>query len=173
MYELKDIEVKGVEIALNRNFAGAVLPARRIADLYYGVALPAPWQSRVEPAEYHQAGMVAAQPGVLRISGSKDTQVFQWVELKNHKFARAQVNVRGKVSTSGVVMITLGWLDNQQRHLGTTTMRLPEGEWSEWVTLTQADNVPVNAAWVGVGFRVQDQAKDDWVEACDFSLRTL
>ena len=169
--QMHSVDVSGEELVINGRLAGPVRPARRVAGLDYGVALPAPWQSRVEPSQHHQAGVVEALPGVLRIAGSKDTQVFQWVELRNHGFTRAQVEIRGRVPVSGVVTLTLGWLDDQHRHLGMTVMRLPEGEWSEWVTLVQAGAAPAGAVWVGVGVRIQHQFADDWVELRHFSLK--
>jgi len=168
---LRAVDAEGDELLVNGAFGGPVRPARRIGGLTYGVALPAHWQSRVEPAEHHQAGLKADEPGVLRIAGTKDTQVFQWVALGDRAFARAQVSVRGRVSVSGVAMLTLGWLDTDHRHLGITVIRLPEGEWPEWVDLVQAGSAPKGAAWVGLSLRVQHQAPEDWVEARGFSLR--
>jgi hypothetical protein len=169
--KLQAVAARGEELAINGSLAGPTKLERRIAGLTFGVALPDPWLSQVEPSQHHRAGLVEDMPGVLRIGGSKDTQVFQWVESGNYTFARVQAKIRGRVSVSGVAMLTLGWLDAQHRHLGTTVMRLPEGEWPEWVTLVQAGAAPAGAVWVGIGIRVQHQAKDDWVEVTELSLR--
>ena len=169
--DLRAVEPEGEELLVNGAFGGPVRPARQIGGLTYGAALPVPWQSRVEPAEHHRAGLEPDRPGVLRIAGSKDTQIFQWASLSQRTFARAQVSLRGRVSVSGIAMLTLGWLDTEQRHLGITVIRLPEGEWPEWVDLIQAGTAPKGAAWVGISLRVQHQAPDDWIEARAFSLR--
>jgi hypothetical protein len=168
---LQAIRVSGVEVAVNGKMLGPVTPARRIAGLEYSVALPPGWQSRVEPSQFHQARIINGADGVLRVSGSKDTQVFQWVELQKYQFAQAQVQVRGQVSPSGVVSLILGWLDRQNRHLGMTVMRLPEGHWSDWTALTQAAAAPSGAFSVGIGMRIQHQQADDWIEIRGFSLK--
>ena len=169
--DLRAVEAEGEELLANGNFAGPVQPARQIAGLTYGVALPAPWIGRVEPAEHHLAGLKTDEPGVLRIAGSKETQVFQWTALGDRTFVRAQVKMRGRVSVSGIAMLSLGWLDADHRHLGITVIRLPEGEWPTWIDLMQAGAPPQGAAWVGISIRIQHQAPDDWIEAMGFSLR--
>jgi hypothetical protein len=168
---LHAIRVLGVEVAVNGKLLGPVTPPRRIAGLEYSVALPPGWQSRVEPSQFHQALIINGADGVLRVIGSKDTQVFQWIDLQKYQFAQAQVQVRGQVSPSGVVTLILGWLDRQNRHLGLTVMRLPEGHWPDWTALTQAAVAPSGAFSVGIGMRIQHQEADDWVEIRGFSLR--
>jgi hypothetical protein len=165
------VQHDGRELVINGSLTGLQKPERRIAGLTYSVAMPEPWQSRVEPVQFHQAELSDGAPHVLKISGTKDTSVFQWCALDDATFALGQVMMRGRVSCSGVAMLTLGWLDAQHRHLGTTVIRLPEGEWSDWHALRQATAAPVGAAWVGIGVRIQHQLKDDWVEVKNFSLK--
>lgn len=161
----------GDELIANPDLRGPLQSARVIAGLAYKIALPAPWQSKVEPSEHQTAGIKGGQPGVLFISGSKDAEVFQWVPLGQRSFVRAQMQLRGHVSESTVVMLTLSWLDANHRHLKMAAVRLPEGEWPAWVDLVQADEAPAGAAWVGLSLTVRHQAKDDWIEAKGFSLR--
>ena len=161
----------GRELAINGGMAGPLKPERQIAGLTYSVALPEPWQSQVEPVQWHRVTWSDDAARVLKISGTKDTALFQWCALEGATFALAQVKMRGRVSPSGVAMLTIGWLDAQQRHLGMTVIRLPEGEWSDWQTLRQAAKAPAEAFWVGVGIRIQHQLKDDWVEVKEFSLK--
>jgi hypothetical protein len=165
------VQRDGRELAINGGLAGALKPERQSAGLTYSVALPEPWQSRVEPVQWHRVAWSGDAARVLKISGTKDTAVFQWCALDGVTFALAQAEMRGRVSSSGVAMLTIGWLDSQQRHLGTTVIRLPEGEWHGWQTLRQAAKAPAGAVWVGVGIRIQHQLKDDWVEVKEFSLR--
>lgn len=168
---LMAVQNSGDELIANPELRGPLQSARVIAGLAYKVALPAPWQSKVEPSEYQTAGIKAGQPGVLFIGGSKDAEVFQWAALGKRSFVRAQVKMRGRVSESTVVMLTLSWLDANHRHLKMSAIRLPEGEWPAWVDLVQADETPTGAAWVGLSLTVRHQAKDDWIEAQGFSLR--
>ncbi|MBP6505926.1 MAG: DUF4838 domain-containing protein [Opitutaceae bacterium] len=154
---------------INGYFQGLPNPVRKIAGLTYSLSLPEPWQSRVEPAEHH---MMSLTLGVVRIAGTKDATLFQWVQIPRGALAmNAAVDVRGHVSNSGVVKLTLGWLDAEHRHLGLTVVRLPEGEWPQWQTLIQAAEPPKGAVWVGIGARIQHQEKSDWVELRNFTLR--
>ena len=50
-------------------------------------------------------------------------------------------------------------------------MRLPEGQWTEPLVLSQGGFPPPGAAYVGVGVRIEHQSEDDWVEVSDFRLR--
>lgn len=163
----------GRDIPLNGSLEGPTRPARALAGLTYGVALPHPWQSKVEPAESQRAALVPGAPPVLRIEGSKDTQVFQWLPMTDRGGHRATVQLRGRLSPSGLTALTLGWLDKDQRILGVTMMRLPEGEWPEWVELVQAGRPPAGSHYVGIGIAVQHQGPGDWIEAREFSLRSL
>jgi hypothetical protein len=180
--ELKALPVPRVEAAVKAwerraqlvaradfTFAGTLKPARQIAGLTYGVALPAPWHSRVEPYQTHTATWPESGR-VLRIAGSKDTAVYQWVPAQPGKVHCASVRLRGHLSPSAIATLTLGWLDKDQHHLGLTVARLPEGDWPHWSQLLQGAVAPANAAWVGVGVRVQHQAKDDWIEVESPSL---
>jgi hypothetical protein len=81
------------------------------------------------------------------------------------------VQIRGKVSPGNLTVLTLGWMDTNQRSLDFSTMRLPEGVWPEWVTLQQGGQPPAGARAVGIGVRIEHQTGDDWVEVRDFSLR--
>ena len=145
------------------SFTGRCAPARRIAGLDYGIALPPPWQSRMEPYQTNQANWT--EPGkVLRIGGTEETSVFQWLPAAPEKYYRASVVIRGRLSLSAIANLTLGWLDKDQKPLGLTVLRLPEGDWPEWGELLQGAVAPHQAAWVGVGIHVQHQAKDDWIE---------
>lgn len=153
--------------------SGALKPGRTIAGLPYGVSLPSEWTSQVEPAEFHRAEFVGAgEDRVLRISGSKDTRLSQWTPIGGAGLHHGVIAVRGRVSTGVIVRLIFAWLDAQHQHVGWTSVRLPDGEWPEWVSLRQAGLPPKGAAWVGLGWRVQNQVKGDWVEAKGFSLRS-
>lgn len=161
------------ELARNGALVGTAVPARRIAGLEYGVALPAEWTSRVEPVQYHHAELQEKEGGrLLRISGTKDTSVSQWDPVGGAGLHRAGVSVRGHVSPGTIVSLTFAWLDEHERHLGFKAMRLPDGNWPEWVVLQQAGPPPAGAVWVGIGLRVQNQVAGDWIEVKDFYLRT-
>jgi hypothetical protein len=164
---------RGSYRALNGNLDGPVRKGRVLAGLIYGVDLPVEWQSKVEPFATHRARIVPGVPNSLRIDASKDTAVYQWLPIIWGGFHIARVDMRGRVSPSAVATLTLGWLDKNQRHLGVTTMRLPEGEWGDWVELAQGQRAPDGAFYVGVGIRVQHQAHDDWIEVRNFRLQAI
>lgn len=158
------------KLPINGELSGPLKPARLIASLTYEVALPEFWQSRVEPAEHHRAKL---NGGILRISGTKTTAVYRWLRLPvGTTEVRATAQVRGMVSNSGVVNLTLGWLDANEKHLGLSSVRLPEGEWPDWRTLLQAARPPEGAVWVGIGVTVMHQTPTDWIDAEKFALQT-
>lgn len=162
----------GKELMSNADLGGPLLPARRIAGLTYGVALPSGWLSRVEPAQFHRAELVEANgQRTLRVEGTKDSHVWQWVALPNRGWYEAEILVRGQASRGASVSLVAAFLDASHRHLMLKTHRLPEGEWPDWVMLRQAITPPPNAAWVGLGLRVQYQERGDWVEARGFTLK--
>jgi hypothetical protein len=145
------------------------------AGLAFGIGLPEGWNSQVEPTELHRGELTANAVHTgnrgLRISGATNTTVFRWLPAAPGAFYAAQVQVRGRVTSSNAVTLTLGWLDGQQRHIGTVkVIRLPDGTWPDWQTLTQGARAPATAAWVGIGTRVQNQMAGDWAEFDDFSL---
>ncbi len=164
----------GKELLHDAEMAGALLPARSMAGLPYGVSLPAGWQSRVEPAHYHRGVLLEGKGGrVLRIERTKDTTVSQWCQPVEGGVYRGRIAVRGRVSPGAAVSLIFAWLDSQHRHMGFKAVRLPDGDWPEWVTLRQAGHPPKGAVWVGLGLRVQNQVEGDWVEAKGFSLAEL
>ncbi len=166
----------GREVLPNGSLEGALVRGRVIAGLPYGIDLPAPWHSQVEPTEHHVGVVVAtaAHSGEqgLRISGAENTTVFQWLPAVAGQLYVAGVNARGAVSPGNIVTLTLGWLDAKQAHIGSVVAaNLPAGLSSDWAKLRQGAYAPANAAWVGIGIRVQHQTGDDWAEFDDFSLR--
>ena len=163
------------EIVPNGSLEGEVVPGRKIAGLSYGIDLPAPWQSLIEPTQHHAASVssAAAHRGGrgLRISGAENTVLHQWVPIQPGRIYVASVWTRALVSSSTVVTLELGWLDAQQRHVGTSVVaRIPEGEWPNWIQLVQGVKAPPEAKWAGIGIRVQHQMGADWAEFDDFSL---
>ena len=169
----------GLERLPGGDFAGPLRPGRRIAGLQYGVDLPGAWQSRLEPTEHgtarleDSAGADAAGGGrILRLSAQVNATVFQWLPATAGRQYAASVRVRGRISPSDAVMLTLGYLDAQQRPLGKPkVIRVPDGDWPNWVTLQQGQQAPEKAAWVGIAIRVQNQIGEDWAEFREFSLR--
>ena len=75
------------------------------------------------------------------------------------------------MSPGTIVILTFGWLDEHEHHVGFKASRLPDGEWPEWVALQQAGTPPVGAVWVGMGLQVQNQVAGDWIEAREFHLQ--
>jgi len=164
----------GVELLRNPRFDGPLLPACTMAGLEYGIASPAEWCSHVEPAQFHEATIVGSgEDRALRIKGAKDSEVLQWVACPAAELQLAEMVVRGRVSPSCAVYLSFAWMDAQQRHLEIKRVRLPDGEWPDWVTLRHLGTPPSGAAWVGIGLRIQNQLPGDWVEVHRFSLRNF
>lgn len=166
----------GLELVRNGGLHGPVLPARQIAGLPYGLALPAEWGSKVEPTEFQHAELTGQGPGgrVLHIAGSADSALFQWCPMpQDYDRYAASVAVRGRVSPGTAVMLTIGWLDRNGKNLGSQVVRLPEGETGDWVELNIIGAPPPQAVRVGVGLRVLYQVAGDWAEARDFSLQAI
>ena len=166
---------QGVERLQDGSLETPPLAAQIIAGLAFGIGLPEGWKSQVEPTERHRGELTpnAAHTGNrgLRISGATNTTVYRWLSVTPGAFYVTQMQVRGRVTPSNAVTLGLGWLDEQQRHLGTVEIaRLPDGSWPDWQTLTQGARAPATAAWVGLGLRVQNQMPGDWAEFDDFSL---
>jgi hypothetical protein len=184
------------DLPINGKFDGPVKPGRRIAGLQYGVDLPAPWSSQVEPTQRGEAELQSNRSTegqkdlsdlpidgaselrnpkrwrALRISGAETTTVYQWQPAQPGKLYLASVLTRGLVSNSDMVTLTLGWLDAKMKHIGTVVvMRLPDGRWPEWVELQQGARAPANAAHVGIGIRVMHQVPGDSIDFADFHLR--
>jgi len=151
------------------------LPPRVIAGLAHGLGLPGGWMSRMEPTQAQRAGLIlpAARTGLqgLEVTGATNTTVYRWLPAKPGALYAATVEVRGRVSPGNAVTLILGWMDERQWVVGATLVaRLPDGDWSEWITLRQGGRTPPDAAWVGIGIRVQNQVSGDWVHFDDFSL---
>jgi hypothetical protein len=160
------------ERLVDPGMSGGLQPKRVIAGLTYGVALPSPWVGRVEPGQHHRAELVGAPLArVLRIEGSRDTQVQQWAARGDSDLGVAEVSVRGRVSPGTAVLLAIALLDKDQRHLAVRSVRLPDGDWPNEVRLRQLIDIPPRAAWVGMSIRVQNQVAGDWIEARGFSLR--
>jgi len=164
------------EIALDGSLEGLVVSGRRIAGLDYGFSAPVCWTSSCEPAQLQIVKIAgsAARSGAsgLHVAGAIDAAMFQWVQAEPGRTYDAAVFVRGRVAPGTSVVLTLGWLDAAQRHVGEYNLaRLPEGEWTGWVRLRQGGVAPAGARWAGIGVRVQHQVADDWVDVDDFSLK--
>ncbi len=162
------------DVVLERNgqFSGELIPARRIASLDYGLSLPKEWISKVEPSQNFRAELSGISTSrVLRVSGTKDTMLFQWNALPNTGLVQGSVRLKGHVSSGTSVSVMVGWLDTKERNVGFKSFRLPDGDWSDSVTLEVAGLAPAAAVWVGVGLRIQNQILGDWVEMTNFRLR--
>jgi hypothetical protein len=156
----------------NGGLVGALMPARMIAGLPYGLSLPAEWFSKVEPSQYFQAQLIGSgSQRALHISGAKDLLAFQWNPVTRLSLHYGSVSFRGRVSPGVLVSVAIAWLDAREHLIGTTVFRLPEGDWTESITPELASVPPLGATWVGVGIGVQNQVEGDWIEAKDFRLR--
>lgn len=169
---LADEQKGGVAVLREAAMEGNIRPARTIAGLRYGVALPESWVSYVEPAQWQRTELVTDAAGgkVLRFVGNKETSVYQWNVASVSAWYLARVRLRGQVSPGGVVNLLFGWMDAKRQRMGIKTVQLPEGEWPEWGTFQLVESCPEGAEWVAIGVRVQNQQDGDWAEASGIEL---
>lgn len=163
------------EILSDGGLEGPRRPGKRIAGLPYGIDLPGAWHSKVEPTQTHVGELTksAAHSGEagLRIAGAVNTSVYQWLPAKAGHLYVASVRARGHVGPSDMAFLTFSWADAQGRRIGPSAgVRLPDGEWPDWVQLRYGGRAPKNATWVGIGIQVQNQLTGDWAEFDDFSM---
>jgi hypothetical protein len=169
----------GREVCVDGALAGQPVRGRRIAGLEFGIDLPRPWESVVEPTQTHSAEIESnnaapAEPRVLRLSGAVLSFMYQWMPVKPGAVYIASVATRAHVSPSNGVILLVGWLNAQQKPVGTSaTMRLPDGNWPDWVTLRQGGEAPADAAWVSIGICVNNQVDGDWAEFRGFSMKEV
>jgi hypothetical protein len=172
------------EVLPNPTMAGTLVAAPRAAGLAFGVDLPAPWQSRIEPTQKGRAMLQAETPStagkaknpiaprrVLRSVAAENSTVYQWLPATGGQLYIAHAQAKGLVSPSDTVLLTLGFLDRNQRPVGENrAYRVPDGDWADWISLEQGAIAPETAAWVGFSLRIQHQFGDDWIELTGFSL---
>ena len=165
--------IEGAELLRNGSLAGTLQPAKLVAGLPFGIALPPPWLSFVEPCQHFEAERIDGATPVLRLRGNKNTQLYQWVRARPDKWHIVRMAIRGRISSGGVANLMLGWLGEDNAHLGLQVTRLPEGNWPDWVELELAAKPPEGATWAGVGLRVGNQMQGDWLEVRNFSLKAV
>lgn len=168
-----DADGLAIEITRDGSLSGPIQPAHCVARLDYGLPAPAAWHSRAEPTQFLRAQWSDSPPRTLHLTGSRDSQIYQWAAYSGGGLSEAQLMLRGHFSSSSSASLVLSWLNGDRQPCGTKTIRLPEGDWPEWRTLSVVGPIPAGAAWVGVGLRVRNQAKGDWVEVREIHLRAL
>lgn len=165
----------GRERVRDGGFEGQGYPAQRIAGLPYGIDAPMVWASAAEPWETMRFALdaSAARSGRqgVRIAGALGASLFQWHETTAGRSHVASIRVRGRVTPSCYVTLTLTWTDEKHRTIGARTVaRLPEGEWPDWVELVIGGVAPEGARAVVVGLSGQNQIDGAWAEYDEVSL---
>ena len=164
-----------VERLQTPSFEGPVKPGLRIAGLQYRADLTAGWDSRVEPAENVVAAVTAAAARTgsagLRLANHKYTSVFFWSPRQLAQGFEVAAYLRGQLSSSARVMLSISWLDASQRLIGSRRVRFIPTSTTEWTRIRVGQASPVNAAWVAVGIVAISQLPGDWVDVDDVSLR--
>lgn len=148
-------------------FTGTPQPVRRLTELEYTLPLPAPWFSKVEPAQHHRVELRdgAGDGGrVLFIAGQRNTSFSQWGAVAGAEAAVARIRLRGHQHPGATLTVAVGWLDAQDRHLAVSRLLLPPGDWPEWVELFLGDLAPAGAMRVGVAVHLMNQEAGDWIE---------
>jgi hypothetical protein len=157
------------------SFEGEITLGLRIAGLQYRADLTAGWNSRVEPAEDVVAAVTAAAArtgsGGLRLGNNKYASVFAWSPRPQARGFEVVAYLRGQLSSSARVTLTISWLDASQRLIGSRRERFIPTSTSEWTRLRVGQATPANAAWVGASITAAYQLPGDWVDVDDVSLR--
>ena len=157
------------------SFEGEMTHGLRIAGLQYRADLTAGWDSRVEPAENAVAAVTAAAARTggagLRLANDKYVSVFAWSPRQQASGFEVAAHLRGQLSSSARVMLSISWLDASQRIIGSRRVRFIPTSTTEWTRLRVGQAAPAGAAWVGVGISAAYQLPGDWVDVDDVSLR--
>lgn len=147
------------------------VPERRIADLVYGLSVPAGWVSRNEPNETLRAEWLRSPMPTLRLAGAKSVDVFRTIPVRPGEVQWARLQVRGMICAANVVSLRLGFMRADRTELSAPTdFRMPEGAWPDWRELTVVAVVPDDAAMITVELHVRNQIDGAWIEARGLEL---
>jgi len=129
----------------------------------------------VEPAENVVAAVTAAAArtgsGGLRLANHKYASVFSWSPRQQAQGFEVAAYLRGQLSSSARVMLSISWLDASQRLIGSRRVRFIPTSTTEWTKIRVGQASPVDAAWVAVGIVAVSPLPGDWVDVDDVSLR--
>jgi hypothetical protein len=148
---------------------GAARPELRIGDLLFSAALPAAWESRVEPWRGIRAELVDRADGrrVLRLENNKHSEFRTAVFLPDGEGEWvASMQVRGQCGPLARLFLRTAWMSADKRVLGEErAVALPAGDWRNGVRLPlPLGPRPEGAAAVIYIFTVLDQQAGDWLE---------
>jgi hypothetical protein len=107
----------------------------------------------------------------LRLANHKYASVFAWSPLQQAGGFEVAAFLRGRLSSSARVMLSISWLDASQRIIGSRRVRFIPTSTTEWTRIRVGQASPSNAAWVGVCITVTNQLPGNWVDVDDVSLR--
>ena len=158
------------------SFEGEMTRGLRIAGLQYRADITAGWDSRVEPAENAVAEVTAAAArtgsGGLRLANHKYASVFAWSPRQQQaRGFEVAAYLRGQLSSSARVMLTLSWLDASQKIIDYRRVRYIPTSTTGWTRLRVGQAAPADAVWVGVAISATYQLPGDWLDVDDVSLR--
>jgi hypothetical protein len=163
----------GAERLQSAGWTGERQPVLRIAGLPYAPALPPGWAGSTLPWEnWAQTWTETAAGPVLRLEHQKQTSLYQWVQVKAGERLRVRLEARGFISPTARLDLRLTWLTEGNPGTETTTsLRLPPGDWPDWVALAGDWVVPPDIVWLRVQAGVANQQDGDWVELRGISVR--
>ncbi len=136
------------------------------------------WVGVGEPWETRRITMIDRDtPGggrTLRIGGTRNDQLGQWVAIEEGKPFLARVSVRAKSSPGTLTALAVAFCDVQGRYIGSGVIdRLPSGADEQETELCVMGRTPPGTRAIGVFFRVLHQLPDDFAEFSRPSLRVL
>lgn len=163
------------ELLPDGGLEGPKVAARRIAGLPYGVDAPEGWLSAADPWKPLRFALnrAAARTGGqgVRFENAIGASLFRAQEITPGSAHVASVWVRGRFAAGGYATVTLSWTDQRNRIIGARRcVRLPEGDWPEWVQIKIGGVAPAGASRVVIGFTGQYLIDGGWVEFDDASV---
>jgi len=129
--------------------------------------LPEGWFMHAWSTEDFRWGVLEASPGgrALRIEGAQSASITERFPVVAGEGFGVRLKVRGQVSPGCQVYLLVTWHDENDEQFETSERAvLPQGEFTEWMSLVVNTRVPEGAREVYVGLRVRTQFPGDWVE---------
>jgi hypothetical protein len=163
----------GAERLHGPGWKGVRQPALVIAGLTYAPERPPGWAGSTLPWQDWTETWTETPAGpVLRLEHQKQTSLYQWVQVKAGEPLRVRLEARGNFSPTARLELRLTWLTAGEPGAETTeSLRLPPGEWPDWVALAGDWTVPPDTVWLRVLVAVANQQDGDWVELRGISVR--
>jgi hypothetical protein len=174
--EFEQLEAHGVEVlhdpALQTVVVGDVASPAAMDWTAPGAAwvgVGEPWEAR-RITRVDRPGMTPA----VRIAGTRNDQLGQWVRMDAGAPFLARVSVRAKSSPGTQTALAIAFCDAQGRYIGSGVIdRLPAGPVEQVTELCVVGRAPPGTSSIGIFLRALHQLPDDYAEFSAPTLRVL